>query len=178
MARDTLIEGSTLTAIADAIREKTETTDVMYPSEMAGKIRGIEAGGIPIPNPIAAGDTVVKTSSLDTATSTSKTTVQASGVYITIAKAGTYRFKYTLTKNAAYANAYSQLYKNGTVISGTEVGKSSTVKNFEASNDVACGAGDTIEIYYRGGTNSDSVGVKCTVSNFTAGVELDFSYFN
>ena len=42
MARDTLVEGSTLTAIADAIREKTETTDVMYPSEMAGKILAIE----------------------------------------------------------------------------------------------------------------------------------------
>ena len=41
MARDTLIEGSTLTAIADAIREKTETTDAMYPSEMAGKISEI-----------------------------------------------------------------------------------------------------------------------------------------
>ena len=68
MARNTLVEGSTLTAIADAIREKTETSDVMYPSEMAGKIRDISAGGIPIPNPIVAGDTVVKTSSLDTAT--------------------------------------------------------------------------------------------------------------
>lgn len=42
MARDTLVEGSTLTAIADAIREKTETSDVMYPSEMAGKILAIE----------------------------------------------------------------------------------------------------------------------------------------
>ena len=41
MANDTLIQGTTLTAIADAIREKTETTDVMYPSEMAGKISGI-----------------------------------------------------------------------------------------------------------------------------------------
>lgn len=44
MARDTLVEGSTLTAIADAIREKTETSDVMYPSEMAGKILSIETG--------------------------------------------------------------------------------------------------------------------------------------
>lgn len=45
MANDTLIQGTTLTAIADAIRAKTETTDVMYPSEMAGKILSIEAGG-------------------------------------------------------------------------------------------------------------------------------------
>lgn len=45
MARDTLVESSTLTAIADAIREKTETSDVMYPSEMAGKILSIETGG-------------------------------------------------------------------------------------------------------------------------------------
>mgnify|MGYP006967231293 CR=1 FL=1 len=56
MTRDTLIEGSTLTAIADAIREKTETTDVMYPSEMAGKIREISTGGIP--EPITAGEFV------------------------------------------------------------------------------------------------------------------------
>ena len=36
-----LIEDSTLTAIAGAIRTKTNTTDIMTPSEMAAKIAGI-----------------------------------------------------------------------------------------------------------------------------------------
>lgn len=36
-----LIKDSTLTAIADAIREKTETTGTMLPSEMAALIQGI-----------------------------------------------------------------------------------------------------------------------------------------
>lgn len=39
-----LIEQSTLTAIADAIRAKTETTDTMLPSEMAGLIEAISTG--------------------------------------------------------------------------------------------------------------------------------------
>ena len=42
MANDTLIQGTTLTAIADAIRAKDGSTAQMYPSEMAGKIAAIE----------------------------------------------------------------------------------------------------------------------------------------
>ena len=40
-----LIQGETLTGIADAIREKTGGTDPVAVSDMAGKIAGIEAGG-------------------------------------------------------------------------------------------------------------------------------------
>lgn len=40
-----LIQSSTLTGIADAIRAKDGSTAQMYPSEMAGKILSIEAGG-------------------------------------------------------------------------------------------------------------------------------------
>ena len=39
-----LIEESTLTNIADAIRTKTETNDTMYPKEMAGKVLNISTG--------------------------------------------------------------------------------------------------------------------------------------
>lgn len=39
------INDSTLTAIADAIRAKTESTETMLPSEMAALIEGIETGG-------------------------------------------------------------------------------------------------------------------------------------
>jgi hypothetical protein len=39
-----LINESTLTAIADAIREKAKTTDTMRPSEMAGLIAGLGGG--------------------------------------------------------------------------------------------------------------------------------------
>ena len=39
-----LIEQSTLTAIADAIRAKSETSDTMLPSEMAGLIDAISTG--------------------------------------------------------------------------------------------------------------------------------------
>lgn len=41
-----LIENNTLTSIADAIREKLESTDTILPSEMADLIRSIENKGI------------------------------------------------------------------------------------------------------------------------------------
>lgn len=40
-----VINDTTLTSIADAIREKLESTDTMFPSEMAALIESIEAGG-------------------------------------------------------------------------------------------------------------------------------------
>ena len=40
-----LIQGETLTGIADAIREKTGGTEPVAVSDMAGKIEGIQAGG-------------------------------------------------------------------------------------------------------------------------------------
>ena len=48
MANDTLIQGTTLTAIADAIRAKDGSTAPMYPSEMAGKIANIQTGNVRI----------------------------------------------------------------------------------------------------------------------------------
>jgi hypothetical protein len=39
-----LVNDSTLTAIADAIRAKTESAETMFPSEMAALIEGIETG--------------------------------------------------------------------------------------------------------------------------------------
>ena len=39
-----LINDTTMTDIADAIREKDGSTAQMYPSEMAGKIQGISQG--------------------------------------------------------------------------------------------------------------------------------------
>lgn len=41
-----LINDSTLTAIADAIRAKNGSEDTMLPSEMAGLIEAIESGGV------------------------------------------------------------------------------------------------------------------------------------
>jgi hypothetical protein len=41
-----LIQGSTLTVIADAIRAKTKSTETILVSEMGEKILGIEAGGL------------------------------------------------------------------------------------------------------------------------------------
>ena len=49
-----VVDKSSLVSVADAIREKTETTDVMYPSEMAGKIRNISMG-IELPKTITIG---------------------------------------------------------------------------------------------------------------------------
>ena len=48
MAEKGLISKSTLTAIADAIRAKTETSGTMLPSEMAAKIAGITTGDVRI----------------------------------------------------------------------------------------------------------------------------------
>ena len=41
-----LVKDSTLTAIANAIREKTETTATMLPSEMAALIQGISGAKV------------------------------------------------------------------------------------------------------------------------------------
>lgn len=40
-----IINQDTLKNIANSIRNKTETTDVMYPSEMSTMIDGINVGG-------------------------------------------------------------------------------------------------------------------------------------
>ena len=45
MASEYAISKQTLTGIADAIREKTETTGTMTPGQMPSKIRSINGGG-------------------------------------------------------------------------------------------------------------------------------------
>ena len=55
-----LINDSTLTAIADAIRAKTETSETMLPGEMAALIAAIETG-VPMPSWITEIEAVTAT---------------------------------------------------------------------------------------------------------------------
>lgn len=141
----------------------------------------VETGGIPIPVPIVAGDIVVKRADLAEATSTRDKAWQASGIYVIISKAGTYRFKYELSKSYNSTQLNSQLRKNGVEISGTIWGSESQIQDGYTSHDITCNSGDRIEIYYRGTTahpDDDTVYAYSTVRDLTAGVYLDFSYFN
>lgn len=144
MARDTLVEGSTLTAIADAIREKTETSDVMYPSEMAGKIRAISAGGIP--EPITAGDTIVA-ANLQTGHVSSDGDITEM-FYIRMKKAGTYRFKSNInrdgyTEDSTVGTAY--IYVNGVERSKQSVRNAGGWMSF----DIACEKNDVVSLYVK-----------------------------
>ena len=175
MARDTLVESGTLTAIANAIRAKDGSTAQMYPSEMAGKIRAISTG-IPVDNPVTAGDIPVLSSDVASAT-IKNSSLTASGVFINISKAGTYRFKYNMSKNYVGATCYTMLYKNGAQIKNTQCGQVSTGKTFSYTGDINCASRDRIEIYGKVGKTSDSDNIYPTVTTLTACVNLDLSYF-
>ena len=48
-----IVQGESLTAIADAIRSKTNTSSMLSLEEMPGKIEGIETGGGTVTLPAA-----------------------------------------------------------------------------------------------------------------------------
>lgn len=180
MARDTLVEGSTLTAIADAIREKTETSDVMYPFEMAGKIRGI-SGGIPVPDIIVAGDTIVKQSAtreVNVGANGKVYNYTDSGVEMTMKKAGTYRFTYTCSKYYDETAIRFRLYKNGVSASGHSSSSNAeddidwdTDEGYGVfTMDITCQVGDFISVRYRNNQARDAY-----IHNLTAGITFDIS---
>lgn len=182
MANDTLIQSTTLTAIADAIREKTETSDVMYPSEMAGKIKGI-SGGIPVPDPIVAGDTIVKQSATREVNVGANQTAYKytdSGVEMTMKKAGTYRVTYTCSRYSGDNRVRFRLCKNGNYVnsgiaSGSTAGDEVSWEEVTSSRDegfftmdIDCQVGDFISVKYYNTQTRDAY-----IHNLTAGITLD-----
>lgn len=101
-------------------------------------------GGANIPSTITAGDTPVLASSTMAHTCTS-TSATATGISITVPRAGTYRFKFSCARTNTSGTWTAQLRKNGTAISGATATWSSYQGSCSA--DVSCSANDKIEIY-------------------------------
>lgn len=143
-----LYEESSVQAIAQAIREKNGSTDTYKVSEMAEAVRAIQtgsgSGGITIPSEIKAGNTPVLSSSTLAYTCASTYAV-ATGISITVPRAGTYRFKFSCGRTNTSGTWTTQLRKNGTAVSGATATWSSYQGSCTA--DVSCNANDKIEIY-------------------------------
>lgn len=173
MARDTLVEGSTLTAIADAIREKTETSDVMYPSEMAGKIRNISMG-IELPKTITAGDTIIDAILLNEGVSYGES-VEIIGV--TIKRTGTYKFR-VCAEGGRAGNLY--LYKNGAKAKKFEPRTSNGYTQYRGwhSVDLSCNEGDRVSLYAVTTSSTSSTAYTISISCFAIAIDWKFDFFN
>ena len=94
------------------------------------------------PSVIEAGDTPVlgSTSGKPDLGSSTYANLASTGVTVRIPRAGTYRFKWTILEGQN-----SQLYKNG---SAAGILHTNSAGNYESySEDMACNANDTIEVY-------------------------------
>lgn len=102
------------------------------------------SGGVSVPSTITAGDTPVLFSSTMAHTCTS-TSATATGISITVPRAGTYRFKFSCARTNTSGTWTAQLRKNGTAVSGA----TATWNQYQGSysGDVQCNANDKIEIY-------------------------------
>ena len=150
MANDTLIQSTTLTAIADAIRAKDGSTAQMYPSEMAEKIAGISTG-IEIPSTISAGRTAICFIPCRTIY---RYGISGEALGITIKRAGTYRF--TVFAEGGYRGGI-YLYKNGSQVALFPQYDSSSGYSGASYIDQQCSEGDRISLYanaYNGSTAS------------------------
>ena len=109
-----------------------------------GNDGGGSGTGISIPDTIIAGDTPVLVSSTMAHTCTS-TSATATGISITVPRAGTYRFRFPCARTNTSGTWTAQLYKNGTAVSGA----TATWNQYQGtcSADVQCNANDKIEIY-------------------------------
>lgn len=99
-----------------------------------------------LPSVIRAGDTpVLMTDESARAKSTSQ--LAATGVKLQIPKAGTYRFKWSINDVYESYTIQTRLYKNG-----DPVGELHSVSGTAAflTDDIACDAGDEIEVYVKG----------------------------
>lgn len=157
--------GAKMTSIADKIRAILGVSGTMGLDAMATNLgtaenavdtqnaliqqiktalNGKAAGGITVPDNITAGDTPVLVSSAMAHTCTS-TSATATGIYITVPRAGTYRFRFSCARTNTTGTWTVQLRKNGTAISGA----TATWSNYQGSYDgsVQCDANDKIEIY-------------------------------
>ena len=166
-----LVQDTSLTSVANAIRGKTGASDPLsFPEGYIQAINSISSGsGGGLPNTITAGDTpvLIAENRLAQATSNSLT---ASKVSITVPRAGTYRFRWIAA--SYYDTIRTRLYKNGVAI-GTQqsVNEDDLMKEF--SLDVECAAGDVICVYIKGteyfGTMTGMVGYLVACINWDNG---------
>lgn len=160
--------GETLIDITDS----TVTAGKLAQGEIAygadgGRIVGtMTSGGGGAPSTITAGNTPVLSSS-ELAFTTTSTTMTATGISITIAKAGTYRFKFSAARTSTSGTWTAQLYRNGSPIIGATATWSSYHGTY--SGDIACSAGDVIQIY----ACSRSSIYKTTVGQLVACINWD-----
>lgn len=110
------------------------------------KITGTATGGGGVPDPISAGDTPVLYAANNYKRATSSSTLTATGISITVPYDGTYRFKWQTYGEDSTYKSYSRLYKNGTAV-GTQITATTATSS---SLDLACTAGDVVQIYLRG----------------------------
>lgn len=149
-----LYEETHVQNIADAIRNKNGTQNTYKISDMAGAINNIQSGssgGTGLPDTIIAGDTPIIASNIMVKTITN-IDMTATGIKIVVPKTGTYRFKFACGRTNLTGDWTTQLYKNGSAISGAV----STWSSYEGYciSDISCDLGDEIEIYAQSrGTN-------------------------
>lgn len=180
-AVDSSVLNAGLTSVADAIRTKGGTSaQLAFPGDYIDAINAIsttdasdlyagasaptgaaagdywldtsDEGGLP--SSIAAGDTPVLASSVQGYTRNA-TGMEASGIYVIVPKAGTYRFKFSCARTTTSGTYTSQLYKNGAAVSGATATWSS--RQGSCVKDIACNANDRIEIYCRSGATNNYV---------------------
>lgn len=170
-----LTDSQNYTNIANAIRNKLNTTNTYTPSQMANAILQISSGesgsgsgfsGTPI-----AGDTPILHSDVN-ARITDTSDLVATGVSITIQKNGTYRFKAptynTYSANAVFGKTFKvQLYKNGVGID--EPLELDATTPTLLIKDIECVVGDVVEVYAVSARSASSV----LVMGMTACIEWD-----
>jgi hypothetical protein len=110
------------------------------------ELEGKASGESDVPSIITAGDAPVLMSDTMAYTTTS-TSMTASGIFITVPKDGTYRFKFSCARTNTSGTWTAQLYKNDSAISGA----TATWNQYQGtySGDISCNAGDKIELYVR-----------------------------
>lgn len=112
---------------------------------------GQAAAGGGTPGTIAAGDTIVMINPA-VALASSSSALTATGISLQVPKAGTYRFLWFVSNGYSGTTRYSRLYRNGTAVGSQQSTSGTADGNY--SLDLACAAGDTVEIWLRGGKSA------------------------
>ena len=144
--------------IIQSMIEKSNTVTGKSDANLTFAIQSIIDGygqsgstGRGLPDTVEAGDTPIIVSNV-MVKSISNSNITATGIKIVVPKTGTYRFKFACGRTNITGDWTTQLYKNGSAISGAV----STWSNYEGYciADVSCDSGDEIEIYAQSrGTN-------------------------
>ena len=153
MAIKPIIESMITKANETTGKSDTDLTVAMQ-SLIDGYVQSGTSGG-GLPDTIIAGDTPIIASNVMVKT-ISDSNITATGIKIVVPKTGTYRFKFACGRTNITGDWTTQLYKNGSAISGAVA----TWVNYEGYciADVLCDSGDEIEIYAQSrGTNYKNI---------------------